>query len=1394
MKADFSRLHTDAALDEWLQQQGRVWLDSDNNEAALARRAQLHMQISDIVGARGRPEPGTGFLISAPPPPLPTHTTENSDTEGDFIIGGGPGAAGHLYLDGILAANPTPTTYYSQPDYPQPPPLVLPDDVQTGWELVGDLATERAAHAMVTLPHPHDDGAQQVLVCGGWSRGVPSATAERYNSSNGDWSATGSMTVARFGHSATTLDNGAVLVAGGMGGAALTLGSAELYDPAAGTFTSTGSMAKPRAMHTATLLPDGRVLVCGGFGQRLGSIGSVPSSVTVDAVIADAEIYDPASGTWSSAGTMAHARALHQAVSVPAGAARAGTLGGTVVVCGGRGAAASLSATEAYDPATNTWQSITAMHATREGHSAAVLADGRVLVAGGTSTGVVLGSGELFDPATDSWSATAPLTAARANHIGLRLHGNRVLVAGGYSAGQPLNSAELYDVETDSWLSTPAMNEARSAHAAAMLDGGSVVVAGGTSAPGQPPALPAPGSADEIPSAEVYHPAATTNAVAFLEVWDRLITYLQEDHREKALGGPDTTVLLRTVAQVKLINVDDEDLPDEIDCAHAGAYLPHDGAGLLSTFLTDPAVGTAGPCDLSDQGTYAGGENRLYRVEIHDAGEMLGAQAPSELPLTQDAAAAATTLQVGPLTAAQITALNVGRWDLVSTSGATTYREALDVAGADAGGAVTLGVGLRRGAPAAASARLVAHRDPILLIRAAAVGATSIHIDPGDLDRIAQAALGPLAHAAWFLRSGATFEEVSLGNVDHEMGTIDLGSGLKNAYPYGAELVTRARYKWSSDNASWATAVANVIAADTTAGTTTLQLGSLGPDAAHRLKAGDIVELIGDTADLHTGCGLLGHITTEPDPDALTVTVDVVSGDLQPANNADLIADHLVLRRWDGVGFVTTTTVDLGAGVRIQFAGYDFRAADYWWFTTRERDASVEALSAAAPNGIRRHRTPLALLRWRGDAETGKTLDRATNCVPIVDPLTGLQAERIAYDDTVTHLGATNVQDAIEALAGHRHPAVASGGVSWRNDTAIAIADFNAGLTVSFTEPLNPATLSERTFCVQLHIPDPSAPVVHLVTLPGTVTSLTAGDGDNEGAVAVTYQPDPPLDPGLVGQWQNRLREISATLDVRADIVLKSDKILDLSGTRALDGDAFAIVGQDGYNTYLDLRLPSGDGVEGGDFESWVFLSAPPVPAQVSGSDPEADAVLTVPPLAVHVMFSKDVQRNSVTTQTVTITDPNGHAIEGTVEPFPFDPNAVLISGFTFTPSNAEAFSAEGVYQIRLRGTGAGPIVDSDDMALDGQADGRSGDFVARFIVIPSSATAKLAAPPAEPPPAKKQPPVKQPPGKKIGGPVLQPPPPIVKKQPPPVAKKAVPPLQPEKTVPFKLPPAPGPG
>ena len=70
------------------------------------------------------------------------------------------------------------------------------------------------------------------------------------------------------------------------------LSSAELYDPASGTWTATGNLNFARGVHTATLLPNGKVLVAGGAA----------GPITIHKVLITAELYDPASGTWSVTG------------------------------------------------------------------------------------------------------------------------------------------------------------------------------------------------------------------------------------------------------------------------------------------------------------------------------------------------------------------------------------------------------------------------------------------------------------------------------------------------------------------------------------------------------------------------------------------------------------------------------------------------------------------------------------------------------------------------------------------------------------------------------------------------------------------------------------------------------------------------------------------------------------------------------------------------------------------------------------------------------------------------------------------------------------------------------------------------------------------------------------
>jgi WD40 repeat protein len=195
----------------------------------------------------------------------------------------------------------------------------------------------------------------------------------------GTWTATGSLQTARDGHTATLLPNGRVLVAGGAthGGPGGVLASAELYNPATGSWTATGSMLAARWFHTATLLANGRVLVVGGQDNNLHGQST-------------AELYDPATGTWTATGSMQSAHYRHTATLLP---------NGRVLVAGGADQTEVIMSTaELYDPATGSWTPTGSMHAAHYLHTATLLPNGLVLVAGGADPSAEVA--ELYDPAT----------------------------------------------------------------------------------------------------------------------------------------------------------------------------------------------------------------------------------------------------------------------------------------------------------------------------------------------------------------------------------------------------------------------------------------------------------------------------------------------------------------------------------------------------------------------------------------------------------------------------------------------------------------------------------------------------------------------------------------------------------------------------------------------------------------------------------------------------------------------------------------------------------------------------------------------------------------------------------------------------------------------------------
>jgi len=266
-----------------------------------------------------------------------------------------------------------------------------------------------------------------------------------------------------YGHTATLLQNGEVLLAGGFvnsvwdyGGSTSSNGTG-LYDSATGVFSGTGNMTANRGDHTATLLTNGKVLIAGGADQDPTGTG-----------LASAELYDPSTGTFTQTGSMAVGRFLHTATLLQ---------NGKVLMVGGALTSVSdpVATAEVYDPSTGIFTVTGAMATAREQHTATLLPDGRVLIVGGTTSTGATATAEVYDPSTGSFSVTGSMAEARTFHTATLLVNGKVLVAG----GDENSTAEVYDPATGYFSITGGMEIGRSGHTATLLPNGSVLVAGG---------------------------------------------------------------------------------------------------------------------------------------------------------------------------------------------------------------------------------------------------------------------------------------------------------------------------------------------------------------------------------------------------------------------------------------------------------------------------------------------------------------------------------------------------------------------------------------------------------------------------------------------------------------------------------------------------------------------------------------------------------------------------------------------------------------------------------------------------------------------------------------------------------------------------------------------------
>ncbi|MDB5107383.1 MAG: Branched-chain amino acid transporter, amino acid-binding protein [Candidatus Binatus sp.] len=344
-----------------------------------------------------------------------------------------------------------------------------------------------------------------VLVSGGFSGGASIrqftlelsgkvlSSAEIFSRSSGSFTATNSMSLPRVGFTATPLNNGKILLVGGLDGSGNVLDTGEIYDPATLKFSLVrNTMTDRRAFHGATLLQGGKVLLTGGVTNLSGGTTNT------------ADLYDPITNFFTPTNfSLDHARAAHSSTLLTSG-----PLAGDVLIAGGGGGSTLFlkdSTAEIYDPGPQQFVLLSSfLNEPRSMHSATMLDDGTVLLAGGFdgsvavsggklsgAAGLISNSAEIFDPLSQEFTCIGgfnaqetrcnpSMSAARAGHTAtLMTQGamrHQVLITGGIggsnpgASGTPLSSAEIFNpAGAGSFTKTAPMSVARAMHTATVL-------------------------------------------------------------------------------------------------------------------------------------------------------------------------------------------------------------------------------------------------------------------------------------------------------------------------------------------------------------------------------------------------------------------------------------------------------------------------------------------------------------------------------------------------------------------------------------------------------------------------------------------------------------------------------------------------------------------------------------------------------------------------------------------------------------------------------------------------------------------------------------------------------------------------------------------------------------
>jgi hypothetical protein len=432
----------------------------------LEPHAQKSIDISDLIGFKNEND-NAGYLVIESLQPILAGFTANGSIQSSYLssyisnLQANPlyRGYGNFATDLILPEIPTVTGASTEIS------LVNPNYTDATYDLIhygtdGTVIEKQSDNVLKSanrITQSLSDIVAQTNSGKALITGGVAGNKARSSSAYFLYESVGNSQVARYGHTATLLPNGNVLIAGGKNGFSV-LKNAEIYMPASKEYNfSPGSMVNERYRHTATRLGNGLVLLAGGQGT--------------DAINQSAELFNSVSGSFYPTGKMTRARDAHTATRLN---------NGKVLLTGGLDGIGITATAELYDPATGKFEvtkdnanSQTVMNSARAFHTATLLQDGTVLITGGYNGGY-LNTAELYDPQSGKFIPVEPMNSARSNHAAVMLSNGTVLITGGVDADTVLtgglDSAEIYDFKTKLFAKTRNnMTAHRSMHAAINL-------------------------------------------------------------------------------------------------------------------------------------------------------------------------------------------------------------------------------------------------------------------------------------------------------------------------------------------------------------------------------------------------------------------------------------------------------------------------------------------------------------------------------------------------------------------------------------------------------------------------------------------------------------------------------------------------------------------------------------------------------------------------------------------------------------------------------------------------------------------------------------------------------------------------------------------------------------